>query len=226
MTTELAPRTGLIGRPLTNGLELPDDLTFEEWAGALRHADLVVESSPWWLVDLVIYGRRHFGEGYSQALPTAEEDPNGASQSRIKQARWMADVYPSVSTRVPGLTYTHHRIAADLDQPRRAAVLRAAATATDEAGKPKPWSTRELLIQVKDIQEQAKAIEGTSEPVCAADVEWQPAPDDLLPEHRAAMQAAALDAGLDDPTGFAAGALWAMRYAGNESMFREDRWRD
>lgn len=190
MAVELAPRTGLIGRPLVNGLVLPDDLTFEEWRDALYHADLLVEAGPWFLVDLVLYGQRHFGEGHTQALPTADEDPSGASQSRIKQATWMASVYPSVSTRVPGLTYTHHRIAAELDQPRRAAVLRAAATATDkDTGKPKPWSTRELLVHVKDIQEQAKAIEGTAEPVCAADdTAWRPTPDQLTEDASARMR--------------------------------------
>jgi hypothetical protein len=191
MTVELAPtRTGLIGTPLVNGLALPTDLTFEEWAGALRHADMIVESSPWWLVDLMIYGQRHFGEEHSQALPTAEEDPNGASQSRIKQANWLASVYPSVSTRVPGLTYTHHRIAADLEPVERAAVLRRAATARDEkSGEPKPWSTRELLLHVKAIQEQAKAIDAASTPVCAADdTTWRPTPDDLTDDASARMR--------------------------------------
>lgn len=213
----LAPRTGLIGKPLSNGLLLPPDLTFDEWAGALHHADLLVEAGPWFLVDLMAYGEQHFGEKHSEALPTLEEDPTGASQSRMKQAAWMASKYPR-NARVPGLSYTHHRVVAELEPEDRSALLQEAVAAK--------LSTRDLVARVKEKQEQQRAIPAASTPVCAADSVWTPTAADLLPEHRAALESAALDANLDDPRGFAAGALWAMQYTASEALFRPDRWRD
>lgn len=182
MSVELAPRTGLIGRPLPNGLALPPDLSFEEWRSALYHADQLVAAGPWFLVDLMAYGQRHFGERHSQALPTVEEDPDGASQSRMKQAAWMAGIYPTTGTRVPGLSYTHHRVAAELDPKDRAEVLGEALS--------ERLSTRELLTRVKDRQEQARSIDAHAEPApsCAAESVWKPTPDDLTEEAAARMR--------------------------------------
>ena len=180
MVTELAPRTGLIGKPLSNGLQLPPDLTFDEWAGALHHADLLVEAGPWFLADLMAYGERHFGERHSEALPTVEQDPTGASQSRMKQAAWMASKYPR-NQRIPGLSYTHHRVVAELEPEARSTLLREAVAAN--------LSTRELVHRVKDVQEKARAIAAESRPVCAADDEaWRPSPDDLTEEAAARMR--------------------------------------
>lgn len=179
MTVALAPRTGLIGKPLSNGLVLPADLTFEEWAGALHHADLLVEAGPWFLADLMSYGERHFGERHSEALPTVEQDPTGASQSRMKQAAWMASKYPR-NQRIAGLSYTHHRVVAELEPEDRSTLLREAVRGN--------LSTRELLARVKETQEQARAIPAASEPVCAAESAWRPTPDDLSEEAAARMR--------------------------------------
>lgn len=217
MAIELAPRTGLIGRPRSNGLDLPPDLTFYEWAGALHHAELLVEAGPWFLVDLMAYGEAHFGERHTQALPTAEEDPTGASQSRLKQAAWMASVYPP-GTRVTGLSYSHHRAVAELEPEDRSALLQEA-VATN-------LSTRDLIARVKQRQADARAVPAASAPVCAADAVWVPSKDDLLPEQRAALERAALAANLDDPSGFSAGWIAALIHTQQELCFRPDRWRD
>lgn len=210
MSVQLAPRTGLIGRPRTNGLDLPPDLTFDEWAGALRHAELLVEAGPWFLVDLMAYGEAHFGERHSEALPTDEEDPTGASQSRLKQAAWMASVYPA-GTRVPGLSYTHHRVAADLKPETRSALLREAAAAS--------LSTRELIARVKVEQEKARALPAEAAPVCQADAPW-PTLADLLPEWRRDLERRA--EGM--PPGYVQGWLDALVETGNEACF--ENWRD
>lgn len=218
MTTALAPRTGLIGKPLSNGLLLPPDLTFDEWAGALHHADLLVEAGPWFLVDLMAYGEQHFGEKHSEALPTLEEDPTGASQSRMKQAGWMAQKYPRTA-RVPGLSYTHHRVVAELEPEDRSALLQEAVAAK--------LSTRDLVARVKEKQEQQRAIPAASTPVCAADESaWMPGKEDLLPEHRIALEMAALESDLSDPTGFTAGYLRALVDTRQEACFLPGRWRE
>lgn len=216
MSVELAPRTGLIGRPRTNGLDLPPDLTFDEWAGALRHAELLVEAGPWFLVDLMAYGEAHFGERHSEALPTVEEDPTGASQSRLKQAAWMASVYPP-STRVPGLSYTHHRVAADLEPETRRALLSEAVAAN--------LSTRELVARVKVEQEKARAVPAASAPVCAADDEppaWMPTPDELTEEASARMRFEMTMRGVRDASAFGAGWCAALAFVEALDCFRRD----
>ena len=179
MAVELAPRTGLIGRPLSNGLVLPADLTFEEWRGVVEHVEMVVEASPWWLCDAMAWGEAHFPTQYTQALPTAEEDPTGASQSRLKQAAWMAQKYPR-NQRVAGLSYTHHRVVAELEPEDRTALLREAVAAK--------LSTRDLVARVKEKQEQQRAIPASAEPACSADAEWKPTPDQLTDEAAARMR--------------------------------------
>lgn len=180
MTTALA-RTGLPGVLRADGYTLPADLSFEEWAGVLNLADHIVESSPWWLVDAILYGERHFGERHTQAFPTAEEDPNGKKQARLKQAAWMASVYPTSGTRVPGLSYTHHRAAAELEPEQRQDVLREAARDN--------LTTRQLIARVREVQEQAKAIDAPAAPVCAAeDDQWRPTPEQLTESAAARMR--------------------------------------
>lgn len=215
MAVELVPRTGLIGRPLANGLALPADLTFEEWAGALHHAELLVDAGPWFLVDLMAYGEAHFGERYSHALPTADEDPTGFRQSRLKQAAWMAQKYPR-NSRYPSLSYTHHRAVAELEPEQRSTLLQEAV-----AGH---LSTRELLSRVKQVQEEQRAIPAESTPVCAADRDPWPTKADLLPDWRKRLEAAALAADLDDPQGFTAGYLQALVDTQQEPCFA--RWRE
>lgn len=214
VTVELAPRTGLIGKPLSNDLVLPDDLTIDEWQGAVDHADMVVEASPWWLVSLMAYGVRRFGERHTQAFPIREEDPKGVKQSRLKQAAWMASIYPTASTRVPGLSYTHHRVVAELEPEDRAALLSEAVEAN--------LSTRELLARVKEKQEQARAIPADSTPVCAAEAAWVPSLSDLLPEWRERL----VERARQQPPGYTQGWLDALVATGNEAVFRPDRWRD
>lgn len=219
MSVALAPRTGLIGTPEHNGLKLPDDLTFEEWSGLLSTVDFLVEASPWMLVDVVTYGEDHFGEQHSQAFPTAEEDPHGASQSRMKQAGWMGRVYPR-GTRVPEASYTHHRIAADLPPIDRARELKAVA---DAAATDKPISTRELGRRVKARQEQLAggAVTVDGEVVCSADLPLSP--DDLADEARAALEIRLSEMGSRMRPGFSAGFVAALIWAGQDDAFKPGR---
>lgn len=207
------------GDLLDNGYVLPPDLSYDEWAGILKLADHIVEASPWWLCDIMSYGERRFGEQHSQALPTADTDPDGASQARIKQASWMASVWPR-GTRVPGQSYTAHRVVAKLDHDDAVALL----TERGEDGKRLP--TRDLVRRAIEIERAIPS--STSAPVCAADAPWEPCLDDLEVGPRRDLESAAsagtVAAHCEDA--FILGALWLARYAGNEGLFRADRWRD
>lgn len=217
MSVSLAPRTGLIGVPSTHGLSLPPDLTFEEWRGALETADMLCSAGPWFLVDLMAYGVAAFGEAHSQALPTAEDDPTGERQARMKQAAWMATKYPTENTRVPSLSYTHHRAAAELEPDDRHTLLEYAAK--------KHLSTRDLIALVKERQSAIKGVVVAAETTCAADQAWVPAVADLTEEARAALEfKAATTAHVRDRESFAAGFLAALHWVEATDCF--ERWAD
>lgn len=214
MSTSLAPRTGLIGVPSTHGLALPPDLTFEEWRGALDTADMLVAAGPWFLVDLMAYGAARFGEAHSQALPTAEDDPTGERQARIKQAAWMATKYPTASTRVPSLSYTHHRAVAELEPLERQALLREAAE--------QQLSTRQLIERVRDrqaaISAESRAVDG---PACAAEAGLrEPTEDDLTDDARAALAFKRDSLRVREREGFAQGWVAALAWIEADDCFR------
>lgn len=213
MSTALAPRTGLPGDLLEQGYVLPPDLSYDEWAGVLRLAEHIEAASPWWVCDAIAYGRARFGEDYTQALPTAEEDPHGVRQSRLKQAAWMAEKYPR-NQRVPGLSYTHHRAVAELEPLERQALLREAAE--------QHLSTRQLIERVRDRQAaigaESRAVDG---PACAAEAGLrEPTEDDLTDDARAALAFKRDSLRVREREGFAQGWVAALAWIEADDCFR------
>jgi hypothetical protein len=136
MTVAIALPSLLPGELRAQGMVIPPDLSFEAWETALRNAEWIERASPWWVVDLVAFGRVKFHEDYTQALPDAIEDADGFHQAKLRQAEWMADRWPA-STRVPDQSYSAHRAVAKLDHLDAVALLqrdRQGRTAPDRAG--------------------------------------------------------------------------------------------
>lgn len=213
-TQEIAQRAILPGELSEIGLKLPPGLSFDEWRDALHMADLIQRASPWWTVDLMAYGAARFGEAHSQALPTAEDDPTGERQARIKQAAWMATKYPTASTRVPSLSYTHHRAVAELEPLERQALLREAAE--------QQLSTRQLIERVRDrqaaISAESRAVDG---PACAAEAGLrEPTEDDLTDDARAALAFKRDALRVREREGFAQGWVAALAWIEADDCFR------
>jgi hypothetical protein len=218
MTVALATRALLPGELSEDGISLPADLSFEDWRETVNNAEWLDRASPWILADVLTYGEQKWGEDHSDALPTYEEDPSGQRQSRMKQALWMGRRFPP-GTRVPGLTYSHHRAVADLPP------LEATRLLYDAAGADEYVSTREMIGRVKACQEalRGKVVSASSEPIEDAALAWMPSEDDLTDEARAAMEQYA-------PQGrhrvaYVTGWLRAMVWAEQRDAFREGAWR-
>jgi hypothetical protein len=139
----------LPGRKSRNAYELPDGLDYGEVLSIRDSVEMLVEASPWWLVDVVRYLKAHFPE--KRVLPAAGDDPNGVRAERLKQAIWMGEKFPP-ATRVAGLSFTHHRAVAELEPADRATLLREALS--------ERLSTRALSERVKARQE---ALSGQSD---------------------------------------------------------------
>lgn len=90
------------------GLELPPDLTYDEWESVGRTLQRIERSVMWWVGDWLNYGERKYGETYSQALDTTDY-----AYQTLADAAWVASkVEPSV--RNENLSWNHHRAIAPL----------------------------------------------------------------------------------------------------------------
>lgn len=218
MTTALAPRAILPGDLRDDGIVLPPDLSFEQWREALGNAEWLDRASTWILADVLVYGEQKFHEDHSDALPTFEEDPTGQRQARMKQAAWMGRRFPP-GTRVPGLTYSHHRAVADLP-PLEATRLLYEAAASDEY-----VTTRELIGRVKVCQETLRGtvVSATSEPMDEPALAWAPMKDELSDQAREALEKRLAGLPATKRSTYEAAWIAALIWAHQEDAFKE--WR-
>ena len=216
MTTSLALTTFLPGRLLDNGMEIPPDLSFEEWEESLHRAIWLERASPWFVVDLVAFGREKFHEDYTQALPDAIEDADGFHQAKLKQAEWMATRWPP-GTRVPEQSYSAHRAVAKLNQPDALALLHE----TDKDGR--RLSVRVLSRRADEVEGArlggAQTIDG--EVIASADL--PPTKEDLTDEARAPLEVRLSEMSSRMRPGFEAGWVAALVWSGVDGAFKEGR---
>lgn len=220
MSTALALPTLLPGELREQGIAIPPDLTFDQWETALRNAEWIEQAAPWWVVDLVAFGRAKFHEDYSQALPDAIEDSDGFHQAKLKQAEWMADRWPP-GTRVPQQSYSAHRAVAKLNRADAVALLQE----TDKDGRRLP--VRVLARRADEVEEEGRgrAVDASGVVLEASEpLDWTPTADDLTDDARQALAVRSAQMGRRHAIGFEAGWIAALRWAGVEDCFRE--WRD
>jgi hypothetical protein len=136
------------------GLALPEGLPYEIWATFGPDLGRMVRASMWALGDWLLYGERHYGEMYAQAM-----ELTGLAYSSLANAKWIASKFP-IERRREGLDWSHHKEVAALPPDEQDLLLDLAAPTGPgmEAG-----------LSVRDIREQVKIIRGH-------------VPDDTYPE--------------------------------------------
>src|SRR5262245_16386204 len=102
------------------GLELPVELTFEEWAGIGNVLGTMARATPWLLGDWVNYGDRAYGETYAQAL-----SETGLSYAYLSNAAWICRRVPP-SRRREKLSFGHHEVVAPMTPAEQKRWLREA----------------------------------------------------------------------------------------------------
>ena len=117
-------------------LALPSGVSFDEWMKVGRTLSDMANSTPWWVGDWLLAGEQKFGEMASQGLTLW---PSYGSYQSLANMRRVASCYPP-DTRIGGLSWTHHRYAASLDQPGRNGLLLKA--------RSEEWTSRQLQIEV------------------------------------------------------------------------------
>lgn len=115
-------------------LDLPEGLSFEAWETIGRQLQSIAKSLMWWLGDWVLYGERHFGEAYVQAM-----ELSGKAENTCLAAKWVAQKFPSLRRR-NDLSWQHHREASSLDEDEAESILNDA--------QREGWSTRDLRAEV------------------------------------------------------------------------------
>jgi hypothetical protein len=168
-------------------LNLADDLPFPAWdqlGGTLIRFE---ESNAWWLGDWALFGERHYGEEFSQAL---DAERYSKSLHTVQNYRWVADAIPPARRRGE-LSWTHHEIVASMTPEDQDLWLQ---RAVDEE-----LSTRDLRKAIKDSQ----AIEVEHRP--AADPTDEE-PDELELVYGELYSAVQLVGKLAEELGYPAGA--------------------
>lgn len=142
MTTEL----DLSGAKVSGtGLELPADMSFDDWAEYGGRLSRMAEGVMWWIGDWWRYGEARYGERAAQVL-----DADGYSFQTYADAGWVARKMET-SRRREVLSWSHHREVAALDADVADRLL-------DDATA-YGWTRNELRAQVKKLKREKATAE-------------------------------------------------------------------
>ncbi len=130
------------------GLAVVKELSFDQWSslmGTLSRMDTAFQFA---IGDALLYGESRYGERYSQAC-----DVTGQSYQSLANYVWVSKSVTK-DRRVPGLSWTHHRVVAKLDPEKQTELLTIAkkndwtiTTLMEEVrGEPLPKNTVEPLL--------------------------------------------------------------------------------
>jgi hypothetical protein len=214
MTTALAARTGLPGTRTDTSYTPPADLTFEEWVTAMDTLQTIERSVRWWLGDLILFGEEKFNEEASQAFPDAFSGSPYA-ESTLRASAWVSAAFPR-GTRVDGVTWTHHRVVADLPPLEARALLEEAARVNNDPNDDGYISSRHLIERVQKRKRQLE-----DQPIADESLAWAPQPSDLTDDARAVLDGKLAGIGKRHRVGYERGFLDALLWVEARECYRE-----
>jgi hypothetical protein len=123
LSSEQETALGLPGTVTPRGLQLPGELTFEDWQSVGQTLQVIAGASLWWIGDWYLFGEDRFGESAAQAIG----DDTGYSARTVQQAAWVSSRFP-ISSRLESVPWsTHMALAAVEDESERVRILELAA---------------------------------------------------------------------------------------------------
>jgi len=147
------------GRVTETSLDLPRDLTLEEWAATGKLLGRVDKAARWWIGTWINFGEEHFGERHAQFV-----DACGYAPHTLTNLARVAREIP-VAERRAQLEWSHHEAVVGLPEAERIRILDLAVGG--EGGFPLTVS------KVRDLARQAKKPAGTITPTPEATPEPQ-----------------------------------------------------
>lgn len=142
------PKSQAVALPGTvtpTSLQLPGNLPYADWENGCRLAGTIHHASPWWMVDLLLYGERHFGEKFAQGSELLRLSPKTRAN-----LMWVGEHFPPERRRA-AVSIEHHAAVAALEPAEQEAWL---ARAEQEG-----WTRRQLRKALKGVQEPDDAPE-------------------------------------------------------------------
>lgn len=117
------------------GLQIPDNITYEDWENAGSKLARVFDTSAWCLGDWIVHGQDRFRQRYLFAIKQA-----GLDYQTLRNYAWVARKFPPTRRRNK-LSFQHHAEVASLDPADQDHWLRQA-----EANE---WSRNALRMKVR-----------------------------------------------------------------------------
>lgn len=218
---DAAAEYGLPGRLRWDGYELPPNLPFERWCEILETLQTIDRSVKWWLGDALRYGEATYHELASQAFPDAFTGSVYA-ESTLRAAAWVSDRFPR-GTRVEGVTWTHHRVVADLPYPEAKILLDDAARINTDPDDDRYVSSRDLIEKVRVVKERlaGRSINAVGVEPETAELPWSPTRHDLADACRARLEIRLSEMSARMRTGFELGWMAAHVESDARDCFRE-----
>lgn len=105
----------LRGKIRPNGIDFPDDMTYDEWEHELRVLWWMYEWSPWALADALNFGANRWPDRYEQAVAIT-----GRAIKTLYNKTWLARQFPRErGLRSKVLTPAHHEVLAGMDDDKK-----------------------------------------------------------------------------------------------------------
>ncbi len=117
------------------GLQLPNRMSFEDWAHAGCQLSGIVDSSSWWLGDWLVFGKAHYADCYQLAIQRA-----GLRYQTLRNYAWVARRF-EVSRRRSSLTFQHHAEIASLPVEEQERLL--------DLAEQNAWTTKQLRNAIR-----------------------------------------------------------------------------
>jgi hypothetical protein len=118
------------------GLQIPANLSFEDWERAGCQLSGIVDSSSWWLGDWLVYGKKHYSDRYKRAIRAAN-----LQYQTLRNYAWVARRF-ELSRRRASLSFQHHAEVASLPHDEQELWLDQAEQAM--------WTTKQLRIRIRN----------------------------------------------------------------------------
>ncbi|WP_208881972.1 LmbU family transcriptional regulator [Streptomyces armeniacus] len=156
------------------GLQMPAELTFEDWQRAGLQISGLINSSVWWLGDWLVYGKDHFADRYQRGVRAA-----GLQYQTLRNYAWVSRRF-ELHRRRPQLSFQHHAEVASLPVPEQEWWL--------DRAEQQNWSTKQLRNSIRDAQGE-KDPDGKPE----SEIQRLPVPGNRLSHWRRAAEQAGVD---------------------------------
>ncbi len=220
MAVSMETTAGMPGLFREDGYVIPDGLPFERWCEVMDTLQSIERSVKWWVGDALVYGEATYGEKASQAFPDAFSGSPYA-EATLRAAAWVSERFPR-GTRVDGVTWTHHRVVAEMPRHEATALLEEAARINNDPETDEYVSSRALIEKAKVVKERlrGRVVAVTGDVLDAPELPLTV--DDLTAEARAPLNVRLAEMGARMRPGFAAGWVQALVWAGHDDAFNRD----